>query len=1075
MMARTLPTALCLLAILPLLPGGPSEAPGCHGNPSSASARPPASAGPRLTLGWSARAAGQQAPLDKDDLAGLQAREIGPAVMSGRLVDLAVVEADPRVFYVASSTGGLWKTTNNGVTFTAQFQNEAVHSIGAIAVHQVDTSLVWVGTGERANRQSTSWGDGVYRSRDGGNTWLNTGLRDSHHVGRIVLHPTDPGIVYVAAKGHLWGPNEERGLYKTADGGESWERILFVDEDTGVVDVTMDSRNPDVLYAASYQRRRTPFGFHGGGPGSALWRSEDAGGTWTRLTNAGMDNGLPTGDVGRIGISVHRADPRIVYVCIEQGLRYNASTAYEERLAGIYRSEDGGERWEHMSDWNPRPMYASQILVDPLDHQRVYMMNSFSWSDDGGRTFTVPRQTLHGDDRFVWVNPTDSRHILKADDGGLGTSWDRGWTWLYHTNLPVTQFYRVSFDYQKPYWVYGGFQDNGSWAGPSATYRSEGILNGDWVKWGGGDGFLNLVDTTDNRALYTESQYLGLERVDLPSGQRQAIRPGDPTGAISARKNWNTWEDPSAPEERLGNAMAPANWDGPFLISPHDPRTLYAGTNILWKSTDQGRSWESLGDLTRGVDRRTLPIMGRLPTADVLSLDDGIPYWPTLTAVAESPVEKGVLWVGTDDGNVQVSRDDGSTWTEVAGRMPGLPDDAWINGIEASRHVAARAYVAANNYRNDDFANYVYVSDDYGSTWRSLEGGLPPDRVARTIREDPRSPDVLYLGTELGAFYSPDRGSTWVPLDLGMPTAAVNDLVVHPRDNDLIFGTHGRGIWILDNVNALQELTPEVRASPAHLFTMEPAEQIRYRSEKGHAGDMVYRGANPPAGALADYWLGQTRDQVRLRVLDEAGREVARIPGPGRRGINRAVWNLRHTDPGQRDGEAPRGPLVVPGPYTVRLEVGETVSEQSLQVLEDPRIQVDPDVRRRWTEDLLALGSLVREVAAGAERMSALARRAAQMPSNLVGQPSTAPGAMGSNGRTPITATVQDAPHAASVRDLVRQWTELGSRARRLMGEVERWVGPPTAQQRSQWGYYREMLDTLTRETDELARRLGAG
>ncbi|MGM0670216.1 MAG: WD40/YVTN/BNR-like repeat-containing protein, partial [Gemmatimonadota bacterium] len=368
--------------------------------------------------------AAQEISLESRDLTGLRPREIGPAVMSGRIVDLAVVERDPRVFYVASSTGGLWKTTNNGVTFTPYFTREPVHSIGDVAVHQVDTSVVWVGTGERASRQSSSWGDGIYKSTDGGRTWTNMGLAESRHVGRVALHPTDPRVVYVAAMGHLWGPNPERGLYRSTDGGESWDRILFVDEDTGVVDVALDPLNPRIVYAASYQRRRRPFGFHGGGPGGALWKSTDGGESWTRLNDLAPANGLPEGEVGRIGISIYRSDPRIVYVSVEQGLRYNASTAYLERRAGIYRSEDRGESWTFMSDWNPRPMYASQILVDPSDDQRVYMVNAFSWSDDGGKNFTVPRQTLHGDDRFVWVNPTDSRHLMKADDGGLGISYD---------------------------------------------------------------------------------------------------------------------------------------------------------------------------------------------------------------------------------------------------------------------------------------------------------------------------------------------------------------------------------------------------------------------------------------------------------------------------------------------------------------------------------------------------------------------------------------------------------------------------------------------------------------------------
>jgi len=993
----------------------------------------------------------QEPPLQAEDLAGLRPRNIGPAVMSGRIVDLAVVEIDPRVFYVASATGGLWKTGNNGVTFTPLFTHEAVHSIGAVAVHQVDTSLVWIGSGERASRQSSSWGDGIYKSTNGGLSWTNMGLADTRHIGRIALHPTNTDIVYVAAMGHLWGPNDERGLYKSVDGGDSWERILHVDEDTGVVDVALDPGNPDVVYAASYQRRRRPYGFHGGGPGSALWKSVDAGERWTRLNDLAPGNGLPEGEVGRIGISIYRSDPRIVYLSVEQGLRYNASTAYEERLAGVYRSEDRGESWTFMSDWNPRPMYASQILVDPSDDQRIYMVNSFSWSDDGGKTFTAPRQTLHGDDRLVWVDPKDSRHVMKADDGGLGISYDRARSWLYITHLPVSQFYRVSFDYRNPYWVYGGLQDNGSWAGPSATYRAEGILNHDWMKWGGGDGFLNLVDTTDNRTLYVESQYLGLDRVDLETGQRQRIRPGDPTGAIAPRRNWNSWGDIEAAEERLGNAMAPANWDGPFVISPHDPNTLYAGTDILWKSSDQGRSWANLGELTTGVDRRTLPIMGRKPTAETLSLDDGIPYFPALSAVAESPLEAGVLFVGTDDGNVQVSRNDGGRWTEVSDRMPGLPEHAWINGMEASRFVQGRVYVTANDYRNNDYGNYLYRSDDYGESWTDLTSDLPPNRVLRTLREDPRNPGILYLGAEFGLFYSMDGGERWTEINAGLPTTAVNDLVVHPRDNDLILGTHGRGIWILDNINALQELTPEVLASPIHLFSMEPAEQIRYRSEKGHNGNMIFRGANPTPGALIDFWLGEEGTEVSLTVLDGEGREVARVPGRDERGVNRSVWNLRHTLGDQPPNQPPRGPLVVPGSYTVRLEADGVVSEQLLEVREDPRLEVDPQLRAQWTHDLLGLGELGTEARAGAESMEELSGETEESP---------------------------DAAQALKdeARDLLRQWSELSFRTRRLQGEVEGWVGPLTQQQRSQREFYSEMLGTLRRETEELRARLaGSG
>jgi photosystem II stability/assembly factor-like uncharacterized protein len=634
--------------------------------------------------------------------------------MSGRIVDLAVVESDPATFYIATATGGLWKTTDNAVTLEPLFTAEAVHSIGAIAVSQTKPDIVWVGTGERANRQSSSWGNGVYKSIDAGKTWTHLGLDDSHHIGRIAIHPTNPDIVYVAAMGRLWGPNEERGLYKTVDGGKTWAKVLYVNEDTGVVDVAMDPSNPNTLYAATYQRRRQAFGFHGGGPGSGLHKSTDGGRTWTRLTR-----GLPEGDWGRVGISIYRRNTRIVYVCIEQGLRYNASTAYEERRAGIYRSDDGGRTWAHRSDWNPRPMYASQILVDPNDDQRVYMVNSYSFSDDGGKTFTTPRQSLHGDDRLVWVNPRNSRHVMKADDGGLGISYDRGLRWLYVTHLPVSQFYRIDADMREPYWLCGGLQDNGSWCGPSATFSSQGILNEDWFRVGGGDGFFNRIDPSDYRTVYTASQYLGLSRLDIESFDRTDIRPGDPTGHIGGRRNWKTWGQPGVAEPLLGNAMEPANWDAPFILSPHDPHTIYAGTRRLWKSTDRGQSWRSLGDPTTGVDRSTLTIMGQKPGPETLSLDDGIPYYPTITALAESPLRRGLLYVGTDDGNLQVSRDDGATWTNAARAIVGLPARSWVSGVEASRHAEGRVYAAFDNHASNDFRNYVYRSDDFGASWRS--------------------------------------------------------------------------------------------------------------------------------------------------------------------------------------------------------------------------------------------------------------------------------------------------------------------------------------------------------------------
>jgi len=966
--------------------------------------------------------------LTADAVSALRLRNIGPANMSGRFVDMAVVERDPYTMYVASSTGGIFRTTDNGITWAPVFEREAVHSIGDIEIFQQDPNIIWVGTGERANRQSSSWGDGVYKSVDAGKTWRNVGLRDSHHIGRIVTHPTNPDVAFVAAMGHLWGPNRERGLYRTTDGGRTWQPVLQVDEDTGVVDVAIDPSDPNVLYAASYQRRRTPFGFNGGGPGSALHKSTDGGTTWRTLTR-----GLPSGDYGRIGISIYRKDPRVVYISVEQGQRYNASTAYITRLAGVFRSDDKGESWTHMSDWNPRPMYASQIAVDPNDDKRIYMVNSYSFSDDGGKTFTSPRQSLHGDDRFVWVDPKDSRHVVKLDDGSIGISYDRGLKWLFVSSLPVSQFYRVTVDMKKPYFVYGGLQDNGCWMGPSATYDSNGVLNEHWSRLCGGDGFFTVADPTDNRTVYAASQFLGLTRFDTKTSQVQTVRPGNPRGYIGGRRNWETWGKPGA-EQYLGNAMNPANWDAPMIVSPHDAKTIYAGADHLWRSTDQGLTWTTLGDMTTGVDRSTLPIMGQKPSETTLSLDDGVPYYPGVTAIAESPVQRGLLYVGTDDGNLKVSRDDGKTWTNVADRLPGAPKSSWIAGIGASSQRAGTVYVALDNHRSDDFANYVFKSTDFGSSWTSITGDLPPNRVARTVREDPKNPNLVYLATEFGFFFSINGGEHWVALTNNMPTLAVNDFVIHPRDNDLVLATHGRGIWILDNVAPLQQLTPEVLTSDAHLFTVREAEMIRYTNSKAHAGDMIFRGQNPPAGALIDYYLRETPagERLVLSVHAAGGQEIVKLQPGTSRGLNRVVWNLRHAPlPGRAGGfgeddedsgpqaETP-GPFVVPGEYVVRLTVNGRAHEQKVTVKDDPRLDVTPTDRRLWTETLLSVADLYRQTSA----------LNAQIAKSELAEPK-------------------------------RIGRELQSRIGTLYANIGRWTGRPTADQESQLTFFRQALADL--------------
>jgi photosystem II stability/assembly factor-like uncharacterized protein len=975
--------------------------------------------------------------LAASDLAALALRNIGPAAMSGRFVDLAVVESDPYTFYAASATGGIFKTTDNGLTFTPVFEHEAVHSIGAMAIFQADPNIVWVGTGERANRQSNSWGDGIYKSTDAGKTWTNVGLRDSQQVGRIVTHPTNPDIVFVAAMGHLWGPNKERGLYRTMDGGRTWQPVLQVNDDTGVVDVAMDPSDPSILYAAAYQRRRAAYGFNGGGPGSAFYKSTDGGSTWTKVTGAG----LPAGEYGRIGISIYRKNPRIVYICIEQGEKYNASTAYIVPKGGIYRSEDKGATWMFMSTWNPRPMYASQITVDPNDDQRIYMV-SYSFSDDGGRTFRQPVQSLHGDDRFVWVDPKDSRHVIKLDDGGVGVSYDRGLKWMYAAALPVSQFYRIAVDNERPYNVYGGLQDNGCWMGPSATYVASGILNDQWKRLCGGDGFFAMPDPTDSRVVYASSQFLGLLRNDTRTWEQQNIRPGNPKGAIEDRRNFDAYNQ-GLPDAELRNAMAPANWEAPFIVSPHDPKTLYAGEQHLFRSRNQGGTWEDLGDMSNGTDRRSLAIMDRKVSDTLLSEDDGVPYWPTISALAESPKRRGVLYVGSDDGRLRVSRDEGKTWTDVQDRLPGLPKGAWFAGIEPSHSAEGVVYVTVDNHRSDDFANYVYRSSDSGNTWTSIVGDLPAGRIARTIREDPINASLLYLGTEFGLFVTIDGGHHWVSFRNNLPSVPVNDLLVHPRDNDLVLGTHGRGVWILDSASALQELTPAVVASPAKLFTPKPAVEIRYTSLIAHTGDVFYRGDNPAPGGAIDYWLGAPASSVTISIHAAGGAEVARVLPTNHRGVNRVMWNLRAADitPTGVAGPAPpaapqgrgrgrgnantlTGPWVAPGTYTVRLTVNGQTQEKLIAVQDDPRIDVTPADRKQWVDTQTAIADLWKRAAA---LNAAVGRGSAGTMSNADGR---------------VAADVQQ-------------------RLSSLYAEVGNWTGRATADQLSQLGYYRTIVERL--------------
>ncbi len=806
-------------------------------------------------------------------LKNLKFRSIGPATMGGRVDDLAIVESDPRVIFVGAAAGGIFKTINGGLSWTPVFDDQPNPSIGDLALAPSNPSIIYCGTGEPNNRQSSSWGNGVYKSTDGGATWHHLGLRETHHIGRIVVHPTNPDIVYVAAQGDLWGPNPERGVYMSTDGGATWKQTLAIDADTGVNDIAIDPQSPNILYAAAYQRRRTVFGFAGGGPGSGIYRSTDGGLHWTRLGGNGANavgRGLPaTGDIGRCAIDIYRKNSNIVYALVEHGTQ-----------GGVYRSEDKGATWRRMSDTNPRPSYFSQIRVDPNTDLKIWLGGvNIYMSEDGGRTFDQSRfREVHSDVHAIWIDPANSDHLVIGCDGGVWTTTDSGRNWRHINNIPLGQFYEVAFDYQKPYHVCGGLQDNYSWCGPSSTTQQLGIGNEDWITVQGGDGFYNRIDPSDPNIVYAESQDGNLSRRDLRTSESKSIRPLEPND--------------QAPRYRF-------QWNSPLMISPHDPKTIYYGGNHLFKSTDRGDTWTVLGeDLTTGAERDKQPIMGKVPDEHTLSRHDGVVAWPCITAIAESPVRKGVLWVGTDDGNVQISQDDGKTWHNVIAHITGAPKGGYVSRIEPSWKDAGTAYVAFDNHRSADYGIYIFKTVNFGDSFTRITNGIPPEAgTVHVVREDPANPNLLFAGTEFGLFVTFDRGANWHRMKNGLPTVPVFDLQIHPREHDLILATHGRSFWIMDDISALENMNPDVLTADLKLFPGRPAIEWKMANYRGFTGTNLFFAPNAPAGLILDYFA-KTGGPVRVTVADASGKTVRTINGRAEAGaINRLTWDLRYDAP----------------------------------------------------------------------------------------------------------------------------------------------------------------------------------
>jgi photosystem II stability/assembly factor-like uncharacterized protein len=936
-------------------------------------------------------------------LQGFRWRSIGPIGQGGRVNDIATVESNPSIFYVGFATGGLWKTTNMGTTFEPIFDTYSTHSIGDIAIAPSNPDIVYVGTGEPNNRQSSSFGDGMYKTTDGGKTFTAIGLRETQSIARVVVHPRDPNTVWVAAVGHLFGSNAERGVYKTTDGGATWNKVLYFDEHTGATDLVIHPRDPNTLFAAMYTRRRTSWGFAAGGPDAGIFKSTNGGQTWSRVSGGG----LPRGTMGRIALDFSRSNPGVLYAQIEVGptgepiqagaraqegpggggggggggFGQQQNLPPDPQVSGIWRSADGGRTWEFRSNQNQRPMYFSQIRVDPNNENTVYVAGVQAMkSTDGAKTFASLQGMGHVDHHAIWINPSNSQHVMYGNDGSVDASWDGGATWESLRTWAVGQPYHASADMKRPYNVCTGLQDNGSWCGPSSV-RSGPILLQDWYRVGGGDGFFTQVDPTDPNIMYSESQNGNINRLDLRTGTTVSIRPRAPQRGPDGGANFGAGGGgPNVfPTPEPGTVFR-WNWNAPLQISPHDASTILTGANRLFISKDRGSTWWMSAELTRAInrdDREILGMRGSLPSCSrqrvgtcINSKGDGVSFYGTIISVAQSHISADVIWVGTDDGNVQVTRDGGRTFVEVGKNIPGGTREYYVSRVEPSYFDLGTAFVSIDGHRHDDLRPYVYLTRDFGATWTAITSNLPTLGNVNSIRQDPRNRDLLYASTEFGFYVSLDEGKTWKRFMTNLPVVRVDDVIVHPRENDLILSTHGRSIWIMDDVSALQQLTPSALQQDVVLF--EPRNAVAWKQDirlrRSVTGNKNFEGENAPAGTAISYYLKSAPSgDVNITIRDLTGGSFVRnIDGTKNAGLNRLQWNLcsdlRPVQAGQGggfgggggggnpcaqgglgggggggggQGGARVGTLAGPGAYLVTLTVGGKEYTRTVTVLED--------------------------------------------------------------------------------------------------------------------------------------------
>jgi photosystem II stability/assembly factor-like uncharacterized protein len=901
--------------------------------------------------------AADNSPFNSATFSGLSLRNVGPAVTSGRILDIAVNPENHSEYYLATAGGGVWKTSNAGVTFSPIFDDEGSFSIGCISIDPNNPNVVWVGTGENNNQRSVSYGDGIYKSENGGKNFKNMGLKTSEHIGMIAIDPQNSDIVYVAAYGPLWSDGGERGIYKTMDGGKNWKKILNVSDRTGFNEIHIDPANPQILYACAHQRRRHEWTYISGGPESALYKSNDAGETWDKIMN-----GLPTEDIGRIGLAISDVNPDYLYAVVE--------TAGDK--GGVFRSTDRGASWEKRNGMYTAGNYYSEIIADPIDLQKIYVLNTINQvSLDGGKTFAaLGEKDKHVDNHALWIDPVDNHHYLAGCDGGLYESFDAAQNWSYKGNLPITQFYKVALDNAAPFYnIYGGTQDNNSLGGPSRTISSSGIINADWFVTTGGDGFESQVDPRDPNIVYAQSQYGGLVRYDRKSGEATDIRPIDAPGEEPLR--WN--------------------WDAPLQVSAHSATRLYFAANKLFRTDDRGNNWKAISpDLTRQIDRNKLPVMGKVWSIDAVAKNQSTSIYGNIISFSESPIKEDLLFAGTDDGLIQITSDGGKSWTKID-KVGGVPEHSFIGFLLASQHQENVVYAAFNNHRMGDFKPYLFKSSDGGKSWISISSNLPERGSVYSIAEDFVNPDLLFAGTEFGLFFSIDGGKKWIQLKGGLPTVPIRDLAISKRESDLVMATFGRGFYVLDDYSPLRFLKPETLNETAHVFPIKDALMFMQSAPYGHRGkafqgESFYTAENPPVGAVFTYYLKESLktkkqkrqelekekakkgepveypsfDQMReedneevpyllFTVADEGGRVVRRMKAPASKGLSRIVWNFRYPttapagnpepDLSNPYAEPDEGPLALPGKYTVTLSKYEDgkftdlVSPQTFQAV----------------------------------------------------------------------------------------------------------------------------------------------